>query len=106
MSYLDNLGKILKEQQQEKDKNVRQIVRQKEVIVKQSTPKTPRTKKEEHLDINPTIKSIKDIPNVNIMTSGKLLGVRLRDKKEPMLKQFLKYLTKLLEEEKNAKSKS
>ncbi len=97
MSYLKNIAKAGKEQITER---VKQTVKQKEVIVKQERPKTPKIK-QEHLDINPTIKSVKDIPNVNIMTSGKLLGVRLRDKKEPMLKQFLKYLTKLLEEEKN-----
>jgi hypothetical protein len=83
VSYLKNIAEAGKKQIVER-------VRQK--------PKTPKIK-QEHLNLNPTIKSVKDIPNVNIMTSGKLLGIRLRDKKEPMLKQFLKYLTKLLEEE-------
>ena len=102
MIYLKNIAEAGKKQITER---VRQTIRQKKETVGQKPRQTPKIR-QEHLDINPTIKSIKDIPNVNIMTSGKLLGVRLRDKKEPMLKQFLKYLTKLLEEEKNAKSKS
>ena len=91
MSYLKNIAEAGKKQVQEK---VKQTVKQKIEIVKQPKPKI----KQEHLSLNPTVKSIADIPNVNIMASGKLLGVRLRDKKEPMLKQIVKYITNLLEE--------
>jgi len=97
MSYFKNITEAGKKQITER---VKQTIKQKKVIVKQERPKTPEIK-QEHLDINPTIKTIKDIPNVNIMTSGKLLGIHLRAQKKPMLKQFIKYLTKLLEDNKN-----
>ena len=94
MSYLKNLAEAGKKQKITKE-IVKQSVKQ---TVKQDKPKIPKQPKQQHLSLNPTVKSIKDIPNVNIMTSGKLLGIRLRDKKEPMLKQLIKYITNLVEE--------
>ena len=98
MSYLEKIAQAGKKQVTEK---VKQTVKQKKVIVKQEKPTIKQERKQEHLKLNPTVKTIKDIPNTNIMTSGKLLGIHLRDKKEPMLKQLKKYITKLLGEEKN-----
>lgn len=95
MSFLKDIAKAGEKQIQNR---VKQTVKQNKVSVKQEKPKNPKPR-QEHLSLNPTVKSIKDIPNTNIMTSGKLLGIRLRDKKKPMLKQFIKYLTNLVEKE-------
>lgn len=102
MSYLKNIAKAGKAQVQE---NVKQTVKQNKESVKQTKPKRPRPqppaiKKKQPIILNPNVKSIDDIPNTNIMTSGKLLGVRLRATKEIMLKEFAKYITNLLENEK------
>ena len=67
---------------------VKQSVKQKNIIVKQ----TPTPKKDKPLKLNPNVKSLADIPNTNIMTIGNLLGVRLRAKKPIMLKQLIKHI--------------
>ena len=46
--------------------------------------------------INPNIESIVDIPNINIMTSGILLGISLRDNKIKMLEKLHERIGDLL----------
>ena len=78
--------------------------KQKEVVFKQkkeSFKQTSTPKKDTPLKLKPKVKSLADIPNTNIMTIGSLLGVRLRAKKPIMLKQLVKHINKILEEEKN-----
>lgn len=84
MSFLKELKKI------EIKPIVKQTVKQKIQIVKQDIFK-----------INPEIKTIDDIPNINIMTSGNLLGVYLRANRRNMLKRLRSYIDKLLLGEKN-----
>ena len=98
MSFLKNLKEV--------PPIVKQIVKQKtpkKEIVKQSQPKREAQPKKESLKLNPNVKSIADIPNTNIMTIGNLLGIRLRDKKRPMLRQLNKHINNLLSGEKNDK---
>lgn len=85
MSFLKNLEKKSKE-------IIREIVKQKPIIVKQ----LPRIVKQNDFDINPQVKSIRDIPNTNIITSGKLLGIRLRANKKGMLRQLKNYINKFV----------
>lgn len=67
-----------------------------EPTVKQSVKQIPKTVKQETLKLNPNVKSIEDIPNVNIMTSGNLLGISLRAKRKKMLEELITYITELL----------
>jgi hypothetical protein len=83
VSFLKDLKKI-----EPKIPIVKQTVKQKNNIVKQ--------KKKEPFDVNPKVKSIDDIPNTNIITSGKLIGIRLRAKKPKMLENLRDYINKLL----------
>lgn len=83
MSYLEDLEKFVKEQKAKATQFVKQkpkIVKQKREIVKQDS-----------FEINPRVKSLDDIPNTNIITSGKLIGIRLRADKKQMLKDLIKY---------------
>lgn len=86
MSFLKDLKKQPKTE----------MFKQKEKSVKQKT----ESFKQETLKLNPNVKSIEDIPNTNIMTSGNLLGIRLRAKKSKMLEELQNYIGELL---KNAK---
>ena len=92
---------FLKDLKPKKVETVKQTVKQitpKKQIVKQ----IPSPKINKPLKLNPNVKSLADIPNVNIMTIGSLLGVRLRAKKGVMLKQLIKHIEKnLLSGEKN-----
>nr|BDI55164.1 MAG: hypothetical protein [uncultured archaeon] len=76
------------------------IVKQKEGFVKQ----TPKSFKQEEFELNPKVKTIDDIPNTNIMTSGKLIGIRLRANKEIMLKNLKEYIEGLIKNERKKKS--
>ncbi|KKK98722.1 hypothetical protein LCGC14_2639890 [marine sediment metagenome] len=84
MSFLKGLKKI----------EAKPIVKQEVRIVKQT--KSIVRQKQESLNINPKVKSLSDIPNVNIMTSGNLIGIRLRADKKEMLKNLMNYIENLI----------
>ncbi|KKN04525.1 hypothetical protein LCGC14_1096520 [marine sediment metagenome] len=92
MSFLKNLKKVeIKPviKKIETKPTIKQIIKQKKEEFKQDTFK-----------INPEVKNIPDIPNTNIMTSGKLIGIRLRANKKEMLGQLRNYIDNLLKSEK------
>ena len=92
MSFLKGITKAGNNQIKE---HVKQTVKQKTTIVKQP-PRAPPLKKYEPFKINPKVKSIVDIPNVNIMTSGNFIGIRLRAGKKEMLEILMNYIGDLI----------
>jgi len=60
----------------------------------------PKSFKQEEFELNPKVKTIDDIPNTNIMTSGKLIGIRLRADKPKMLKHLKEYIEGLIKNDK------
>jgi len=95
MSFLKDIAKKGNEQIQER---VKQTVKQKKIVVKQKDDDIVEyiKQKQETFEINPTVISLKDIPNTNIMTSGKLIGVHLRAEKKEMLKKLMNYIGDLI----------
>ena len=87
MSFLENLKK----------QPIKETFKQKNESFKQKN----KSFKQDIFKINPEVKTINDIPNTNIMTSGKLIGVRLRANKKKMLEDLRDYINNLLESEKN-----
>jgi len=83
MSFLENLKAQPKEKISKQPKEIKKNESFKQDIFK----------------INPEVKTINDIPNTNIMTSGKLIGVRLRANKKKMLEDLRSYIDNLLESE-------
>jgi len=96
MSYLDNIEKILKDKKDKKEQKKKVF----KPTFKQSFKQNENIK-QDTFEINPEVKTINDIPNTNIMTSGKLIGVRLRANKKKMLEDLRDYINNLLESEKN-----
>ena len=82
------LKKLKKQPEREMFKQPKESFKQKEEMFKQDTFK-----------INPEVKTIDNIPNTNIMTSGKLIGIRLRANKKKMLEQLRSYIDNLLKSE-------
>jgi len=82
-----------------KEKEVKPVViKRKPRVVKQDIINLERPIEHIIPKINPNIESIVDIPNINIMTSGILLGISLRDNKVKMLEELqtrIEYLLKL-----------
>ena len=86
MSFLKGLKKV------ETKPSVKQF--------KQSVKQIPIIVKQEEFELNPKVKTIDDIPNTNIMTSGKLIGIRLRADKPKMLKHLKEYIEGLIKNDK------
>jgi len=86
MSFLENLKVQPKEKISKQPKE--RSVKKKEVF------------KQDSFKINPEIKTIDDIPNTNIMTSGHLIGISLRANRKKMLEQLRSYIDNLLKSEK------
>jgi len=88
MSFLKDLKKTEPKPKIESFKQKKEPFKQKEKSFKQ-----------DDFEVNPKVKSINDIPNTNIITSGKLIGIRLRAKKPKMLMNLRDYINKLLKGE-------